>query len=389
MFLIDKPFVSAFLIESIKKNDFPIVATKAAKALVSDDTLNWIAEEKAISMIKNNPSLRVYSNSENALGWIEKNLGETDLCYQVKLLKDKVAFRKMIKDIYPDFYYKEIALDEIHQLSAQDLNFPFVIKPSIGFFSIGVHIVRNEEDWINTKNELSIEKLQSDFPSSVLNISNFIIEDYIVGEEYAIDYYYDNEGNVVILNVLHHLFSSDTDTSDRVYYTSKKIMEAHKLELKSFLQKVGEKLNLRNFPAHAEVRIDKNGKIIPIEINPLRFGGWCTTGDLLGLSLGFNSYEYYQNNSQPNLDNIFKNKKDKLYSIVVLDNNSGIAASNISNFNYSKLEKDFESPVLIRALDIKKYGVFGFVFAETSMDNQIELNDILSSDLKRYIELVE
>ncbi len=389
MFLIDKPFVSAFLIESIKKNDFPIVATKAAKALVSDDTLNWIAEEKAISMIKNNPSLRVYSNSENALGWIEKNLGETDLCYQVKLLKDKVAFRKMIKDIYPDFYYKEIALDEIHQLSAQDLNFPFVIKPSIGFFSIGVHIVRNEEDWINTKNELSIEKLQSDFPSSVLNISNFIIEDYIVGEEYAIDYYYDNEGNVVILNVLHHLFSSDTDTSDRVYYTSKKIMEAHKLELKSFLQKVGEKLNLRNFPAHAEVRIDKNGKIIPIEINPLRFGGWCTTGDLLGLSLGFNSYEYYQNNSQPNLDNIFKNKTDKLYSIVVLDNNSGIAASNISNFNYSKLEKDFESPVLIRALDIKKYGVFGFVFAETSMDNQIELNDILSSDLKKYIELVE
>jgi NADPH-dependent curcumin reductase CurA len=37
------------------------------------------------------------------------------------------------------------------------------------------------------------------------NTSNFIIEEFIQGEEYAIDYYYDNNGDAVLLNVLHHL----------------------------------------------------------------------------------------------------------------------------------------------------------------------------------------
>jgi NADPH-dependent curcumin reductase CurA len=46
------------------------------------------------------------------------------------------------------------------------------------------------------------------FPENVLNTSNFIIEEFIRGEEYAIDYYYDNNG-AVLLNVLHHLFSSE------------------------------------------------------------------------------------------------------------------------------------------------------------------------------------
>jgi hypothetical protein len=34
MFLIDKPFVSDFLIETIKDNNYKIIATKAAKELV-------------------------------------------------------------------------------------------------------------------------------------------------------------------------------------------------------------------------------------------------------------------------------------------------------------------------------------------------------------------
>jgi hypothetical protein len=48
----------------------------------------------------------------------------------------------------------------------------------------------------------------------------------------------------------------------------------------NILSKIGKELHLKNFPAHAEVRIDEN-KIIPIEVNPLRFGGFCTTADLL------------------------------------------------------------------------------------------------------------
>ena len=36
---------------------------------------------------------------------------------------------------------------------------------------------------------------------------------------------------------------------------------------------------LKNFPLHTEVRVNEKGEIIPIEVNPMRFGGWCTTAD--------------------------------------------------------------------------------------------------------------
>jgi len=389
MFLVDKPFLSDFLIDTIRDNNFNIIATKVARELIKDDSLAWIEEDKAVSIIKNNPQIPIYSNSENALSWIEQNLEESELSNQIKILKDKFKFRELIKELFPDFYFKKIGIEEIPNLSSEDLTFPFVIKPSVGFFSIGVHIVNNEEDCHNAKNELHPEKLKSIFPENVLNTSKFIIEEFISGEEYAIDYYHDNNGNVVLLNVLHHVFSSGTDTSDRVYSTSKEIIGKHKADFESFLNKIGKQLHLKNFPAHAEVRIDENGRITPIEINPLRFGGLCTTGDLLGITLGFNSYQCFIENRKPDWEKIFKAKEDKIFSIIVLNNNSEIDPGNILGFEYSELENDFENPVLIRKLDFNQFPLFGFVFTETSSGNEKELNDILTSNLRKYIKTRE
>ena len=385
MFLIDKPFVSDFLIKTIKDNDYKIIATKVAKELIKDDSLAWIAEEEALALLKNNPEISLYSNSENALAWIDQYYGKSELSSQLQVLKNKVKFRELIKELFPDFYFKQISIEEIQRLSDDEIRFPFVIKPAVGFFSIGVYIVENEKDWIKAKSELRPEKLKSIFPENVLNTRNFIIEEFIRGEEYAIDYYYDNNGDAVLLNVLHHLFSSGTDTSDRVYSTSKAIIEKYKIDLEDFLSKIGKELHLKNFPAHAEVRIDENGKIIPIEVNPLRFGGFCTTADLLGVTLGFNEYKCFRENKKPDWDSIFKGKENKIFSVIVLDNNSGIIPSDILRFNYSDLAKDFEKPVLIRELDINNYPVFGFAFIESTASNKKELNDILTSDLRKYI----
>jgi hypothetical protein len=385
MFLIDKPFVSDFLIETIKDNNYKIIATKVAKELVKDDSLAWIAEDEAIALLKNNPEISLYSNSENALAWIDQYYGESELASQLLVLKNKLKFRELIKELFPDFYFKQISIEEIQRLSDDEIRFPFVIKPAVGFFSIGVHIVENEKDWIKAKSELQADKLKSIFPENVLNTSNFIIEEFIRGEEYAIDYYYDNNGDAILLNVLHHLFSSGTDTSDRVYSTSKAIIEKYKIDLEYFLSKIGKELNLKNFPAHAEVRIDENGKIIPIEVNPLRFGGFCTTADLMGVTLGFNEYKCFCENKKPDWDTIFKGKENKIFSVIILDNNSGIIPSDILKFNYSDLAKDFEKPILIRELDINKYPVFGFAFIESAANTKKELNDILTSDLRKYI----
>jgi hypothetical protein len=389
MFLIDKPFVSDYLIDTIRSNNYKIIATKVAKELIQDDTLNWVSEAEAVSILRDNPGISMYSNSENALAWIDLNYGDSTLSSQLRILKNKVQFREIIKDLFPDFYFKQISIDEIQRLSDDEIRFPFVIKPAVGFFSIGVYIVENEKDWLKAKLELQPEKLKSIFPENVLNTSTFIIEEFIQGEEYAIDYYYDSDGNAILLNVLHHLFSSGTDTSDRVYSTSKEIIEKYKTELEAFLTKIGKALHLKNFPAHAEVRIDKLGKIIPIEVNPLRFGGFCTTADLLGVTVGFNEYQCFYENKKPDWETIFKGKENKIFSVVILDNNSGILPSAILEFKYHDLANDFEKPVLIRELDINNYPVFGFAFIETMPTNKKELTDILQSDLRKYIVLTE
>jgi hypothetical protein len=61
-------------------------------------------------------------------------------------------------------------------------------------------------------------------------------------------------------------------------------------------------------------------------------------------------------------------KRDKIFSVIILDNNSGIIPSNILRFNYSDLA-NFEKPILIRELDINKYPVFGFAFIESAASN--------------------
>jgi hypothetical protein len=389
MYLIDKPYISDFLIDTIKENHYPVVATKVAKKLITDTSLNWIREEEAITTIKNNPTQRIYSNSENVLGWIDKNFGESELSKQIHLLKDKTKFREQIKTIFPDFKFQKIKLENIENITAEELSFPFVIKPSIGFLSVSVYIVNDESDWIKVKEQIKLDKLKSIFPKNVLDTSHFIIEDFIQGEEYAIDYYHNEMGEVVILNILHHVFSSGTDTSDRVYSTSKAIIKEHKAKLEKFLSTIGHKFNLKNFPAHAEVRIDGNGNIIPIEINPLRFGGWCTTADLSGITVGLNSYKYYFENTYPNWDVLYQGKENKIFSVIVLDNNSGIKPANIAKFDYKALAHDFENPLLIRALDINTYPLFGFVFTETDEKNKEELYDILNSNLRKYITVRE
>ncbi len=387
MYIIDKPYISDFLINTIKENNFPIVETEVAKKLINDNTLNWISEEAAITQIKNNPHKQIYTNSENALSWIENHFGDSELAKQINIFKDKVAFREQIKSIFPGFKFQKIKLQKIQNIKTEDLSFPFVIKPSIGFLSIGVFIIKNENDWINAKKEITPQNLETIFPKNVLDTSHFIIEDFIQGEEYAIDYYHNDKGEVVLLNVLYHLFSSGTDTSDRVYLTSKEIINQHKHELEIFLSKIGNQLNLKNFPAHAEVRIDDNGKITPIEINPLRFGGWCTTADLLGISTGLNPYEYYFRNKRPDWDKVYQGKENKIFSLIVLDNNSGFAPKDIAKFDYTALENDFENAILVRKLDICKYPIFGFVFTETKQKQSDELIHILNSNLRKYITL--
>ncbi|MBL4939600.1 MAG: ATP-grasp domain-containing protein [Lutibacter sp.] len=389
MILIDKPYVSDFLIKTIKENNFEIVATKEAKELVSDDSLNWISEIDAKKSIENNPNQPVYSNSENSISWIEQNLNKTILLNQINVFKNKVRFRELLKDTYPNYFFEGVKFEELDKVVVTNLKFPFIIKPAVGFFSLGVHKVDEPSEWeeVLVKIKKDIDHIQGFYPTNVLDATYFIIEECIEGEEYAIDCYYNDKGEAVILNIMHHIFSSGKDVSDRVYSTSKNIISSVLPIVQKLVTIIGEKANLKKFPIHIEVRIDKKGTIIPIEVNPMRFGGWCTTGDMAWYAYGINSYNYFFNEKKPNWEEIFKNKGHEKYSLILLDNTSGIEQSDIKSFNYDLLLKDFEKPLLLRKVALKQYPIFGFVFTETSESNEEELKSILTSNLRKYIKL--
>ena len=387
MFFVDKPYISDFLKTTVRDNAIPVVGTEISKELGLYSGTKVISENDAIKMAQESENLTIYTTSENSIGWISKNLAFSNLPGKIELFKDKLKFRKLTKSIFPDFYFKSVRVEDLKKIQLSELPMPFIIKPVVGFMSMGVYKVSNSEEWTNTIDSIiaEIDQIKYLYPAEVLNASSFIIEQCINGDEFAIDAYYNSNGEPVILSILSHAFSSDTDVSDRVYISSKKIIESNLVEFKEFAEKIGNLVGVKNFPVHIELRRDKDGTLLPIEINPMRFGGWCTTADISFLAYGFNPYLYYYFQKKPNWSELLKGKGGKLFCIIVLDNSTGINIDEITSFDYEKLLSRFEKPIDLRKIDFKKYPVFGFLFTETKEDNFIELKNILDSDLNEFI----
>jgi len=391
MIFLDKPFVSEFVKNTIRDNALPVVRTGMAEACGFSAEPYLLDEETAIQLAASTPDLMIYTTSENAIRWIARNLAFTGLPDKIDQFKNKAKFRSLVASLHPDFYFKEVRLKELQPLSIDEIPMPFVIKPSIGFFSMGVYIVTNAEGWEQTKGSIHEEMraVKNLYPSEVMDSTSFIIEQYIEGDEYAIDAYFDANGEPVILNILKHVFSSSDDVSDRVYLSSKAIIENNIKSFTEYLQKVGKLTQIRNFPVHVELRRDSAGRMLPIEINPMRFGGWCTTADMTSFAYDFNPYLYYFSQQRPDWGEILKDKDGKLYSVIVLDNSTGMDGSQIVSFDYDLALSCFERPLDLRKIDYREYPVFGFIFAETREENFAEIDAILKSDLAEYISVVD
>jgi len=387
MFFVDKPYVSDFFKMTVRDNAIPVVGTDIAKKLGLYSGTKVISEDRAIEMARELDNLAVYTTSENSIGWIAKHLAFINLPEKIALFKDKLKFRELTKSIFPNFYFKKVRVEDFKKVQFNEMPLPFIIKPTVGFFSMGVYKVSNFEEWTNTIDLIiaEIDQVKDLYPAEVLDTSSFIIEQCINGEEFAVDAYYNSIGEPVILSILKHAFSSDADVSDRVYVSSKKIIENNLKEFTEFAGKIGNLAGVKNFPVHIELRRDNDGSLLPIEVNPMRFGGWCTTTDISFLAYGFNPYLYYYSQKKPNWSEVLKGKEGKLFSIIVLDNSTGIDVDEIISFNYEKLLSKFERPIELRKIDFQKYPVFGFLFTETREDNFIELKNILDSDLNEFI----
>ena len=384
MILLDKPYVSNFLKETIIKYNFPVIDTGN---VTNNDELSLISADKIVQNFRDNPNSRIYTNSENSINWVVNNLGFTKLPDYINTFKNKIEFRKLIQSMYPDFFFKEVALQDLDDVNLNELPMPFIIKPAIGFLSLGVHKVVDESDWLKVKSLIREEFTDAKalFPIEVVNASSFLIEEVIEGEEFAFDAYFDENGEAVILGIAKHLFASEKDVSDRVYYTSKELIKTYLPSFLGFVKDLGDAVEINNFPVHVEVRVDKDGKLVPIEVNPMRFGGWCTTADLTNIATKLNPYHCFLTNMKPNWNQILEAMDDEIYSLAILDNSTGIPSKEISNFDYDKLLAKFCNPIELRKIDYKMYSIFGMLFTKTPKDQFAEIEAILVSNLKEFV----
>jgi hypothetical protein len=386
MFIIDKPYVSDFLKETLRAHEIPVIRTESAAELLQTHGIRLMDESDAVNKNKKNPSPKIYTNSENAIAWIHDHLYFTGLPAMIDTFKDKYKFRELISPLFPDFYFRKTDLDGLVKLDISDIPLPFIIKPSIGFFSLGVHKVTKTAEWPGVISTI-ISKVNSVkiYPDQVLNTASWIIEQVIEGEEYAVDAYFDAQGEPVILGIFRHAFASESDVNDRVYTTSKEIIGKNIGEFSDFLARLSALTPLKNFPVHVELRRSENGILMPIEVNPMRFGGWCTTADLTCLAFGLNPYSAYYLDNKPDWSELLKNKTGQQFSIIVLDNSTGMDIQRITEFNYEALISHFTNIIELRKIDHKQHHVFGFIFLKTDNENRSELDYILKSDLTEFI----
>ena len=169
--------------------------------------------------------------------------------------------------------------------------------------------------------------------------------------------------------------------SDRLYYTGKEIIEKQLPVFEAYLKKVNALLRTKNFPAHIEVRMEGDS-IVPIEFNPMRFAGWCTT-DLVNFAFGLKTVDYFLNGQKPDWNSLLAGKENKIYSLIVLNKPENCGA--VKDFDYDGLCSRFKKVLSLRKLDFNRYPTFGFLFTETDAADRQELDDIIRSDLTEFI----
>ncbi len=386
MIILEKPYISDFLKETISKLSVPVLDNETARNETFPGPVNLVSEHDFIEKLKSERYPLLYTNSENSINWISRNLNATQLPDFIRKLKDKHVFRELIHQTYPDFFFTFVDEKDLDTFDIREIEKPFVIKPAVGFVSMGVYTVYRDEEWPEIVRSIrkEIDATKDMYPPEVINTGKWLIEERIDGDEYAVDAYYDKNGEAVVLNIMKHLFSSEDDVDDKVYIMSSDIMRALSEPFGHALTRLGQTLDLRKFPIHVEFRISERYGVIPIEANPSRFAGWCTT-DITRHAYGINIYEYFFKQLKPDWDTLLANREGKTYSINVAAVDSGKWNLKAISFDYEGLAGLFTKPLEIRRTDVNKYGLAGFLFAETDDPELKELYDYLNTDINQFV----
>ncbi|KIL49095.1 ATP-grasp domain-containing protein [Jeotgalibacillus campisalis] len=368
MLILDRQIVSPILIETAIDHSVPIYYSSDIRELVLS------SNEK------------ILTNSESCLSILEAQYPEHAHTLTSKLMKNKAAFREFASAVNPDYYFALLTMEELLAEDKKNIPFPVVIKPNKGYSSVGVYIVHQESEWDQAVKGLYTDLLlsKSMYSNTVLDGEEIIVEQWIDGDEYAVDCYINHDGKPVILNILKRMFADEHDTSDRIYYTSANIMLNMKEAITDYLIELTKQMNIKNYPFHLEVRDSRKG-IVPIELNPLRFAGAGTT-DVSYHAFGINGAEHYFQDMEPQWPQILDEKDDSVYGFFCAELPSSVSKSLIHTIHHEKLKNEFKHILEYREINASVDRTFAVIFFK-SMEMS-DIHHLLNLDLTQYIQLL-
>lgn len=388
MFILEDPYVSTHLRDATLALAAPVLDNEKARAELSGTAATRLGSDAFAAHYRSQRDARLYTNSENALAWVRTHLADTALPAQIESMKDKVRFRELIAPLDPTYRFREARLEELDQVDVGALGGAFVAKPAVGFFSLGVEVVTSPADWPATVARLraASARFRGLYPEAVLDLDRFVLEQVIEGDEYAVDAYYDAEGQVTLVNILEHPFAHGTDVSDRVYRVRTSVIERLHDPFVRWLEEFGRRAGLANFPVHVELRVDDAGRIRPIEANPLRFGGWCAT-DIAVHAWGRCPYTTFLRDQRPRWDRLCEERRGTVTALVVADLPADLDRTRVRAIDYDGFVARFTEPLELRRVEDPRHPVFAFLFVRVREDELDQLDAVLHADLTVHLKM--
>ncbi|MCK5893166.1 MAG: ATP-grasp domain-containing protein [Endozoicomonadaceae bacterium] len=259
---------------------------------------------------------KIYAPHEDALDNILLQSTDAQLADGIIQLKDKFLFRQLLKKVTPDYFCKVVNREKLTALQLPT-DRKYVLKPRKGFFGTAVHFIDHTTDLqvLSLTIEAELKKSGSYFSNNTLDTQDLIVEEFIEGEEYAVDMFFNSNGEPVITNITHHPLAHRQEYFHSLYYTSREVFEQYYDRFITFFNHFNQELKLRNFPIHAEFKgTPENFK--SIEMNPLRFGGFGLA-DLAFHTTGLNPFKAYFLNESIDWSEFWQQHPDESYCWVL------------------------------------------------------------------------
>lgn len=222
-----------------------------------------------------------YINTFDEMLVLLLNEVKQDLWFEVSdkyiAFRNKNIQRELLLKRYPEttVKYYNIDINQDIENYYNLLDFPYVIKPTSWVQSSWVVLINNKEDLINYIS--SAKYLLKNMWNRGINETKFIIEEYIDGEMYTINYFVNDSWDffyspIVKVNSARDLGIDDFSNYVRINWSIIE-NEINFQEVKKFVQKNIDTFGIKNTFIHHEFKLTSKNEIKNIELNA-RIGGY-------------------------------------------------------------------------------------------------------------------